>query len=189
MGVARLHVAGPLVALSVALLGLAACGGGGKSSPAATATLATSAQSTTAAGQTPTVSASTSPVADPIAQPVRKGNFELTMNGITDPYVPDDEAFVAADGDRWLLIDVTLTNTSGEELDYGADYFAVFDTDEFDYGPSSANQPQEFDAGPLAPGDTARGQLAFEVPEDVQLERLVFDPDFDPETEIDIDLP
>jgi len=194
MGVARINFAGLLVALSVALIGLAACGGGSKPSPAATATPATSpsaatgtptAQSTSSAGQTPTLAT----VPDPLAQPVGKGKFELTLNGVTDPYAPSDELFAAEDGYRWVLIDVALTNVSADALDYGSIDFTVTDTNGDEYGASFAGQAQEFDAGTVQPSETIRGQLGFDVPVDAQLQSLAFDPDLDPDTRIEIPLP
>lgn len=181
--------------LGSALLFSAACGGGDGKSPAATATAKSDGtgtpvgQVTSQPGETATIASSTSPVPDPAAQPVRNGNFELTVNGVTDPYTPADEAYEAAEGDRLLLIDVSLTNVSQEELDYGADYFVVLDADGFDYGPSFADQAQEFDVGALGAGDTVRGQIAFEVPAETRLTSLLFDPDLDPATSIQIALP
>jgi hypothetical protein len=183
------------LALAVTILIAGACGGDGEKSPTATNSAVTpaattqtpAAQTTSAGGQTPTSAASTSPAAG--AQPIAKGDFELTMNGVTDPYVPSDDAYSAEEGYRWVLVDLSLKNISQEPLDYGADFFYIIDAGDFEYSSSSAAQDQEFDAGTIAPGETVRGQIAFDMPVEVAPTRLVFDPDFDPTTTIEIDLP
>jgi hypothetical protein len=183
------------LALVVTVLIAGACGGDGEKSPTPTngavtpavTTQTPAAQTTSTGEQTPTVAGPASPA--PAAQPIAKGDFELTMYRVTDPYVPSDAVYAAEEGYRWVLVDVSLKNISQELLDYGADFFYIIDAEDFEYSSSSAAQDQEFDVGTIPPGETVRGQIAFDMPVEVAPTRLVFDPDFDPTTTIEIDLP
>lgn len=123
-----------------------------------------------------------------VGEAVHQGNFELTVHSVTDPYDVSEDSFAPQSGNRWVLIDVSLTNVSEEPQNYGSFDFTVHDTNDKEYTSGFANQTPELDFGSLEAGETIRGQVAYELPEGAALDRLVYDPTFDPADRIEITL-
>jgi hypothetical protein len=119
---------------------------------------------------------------------VRSANYELLVQSVSDPYASTDPAIQPPAGKRWVLLDVSLTNVSDRDQNYGSFDFKLRDADNFQYDPSFVNQPHEIDFGSLRPGETIRGGLGFELPETATATRLVYEPGFGFEGRIDIDL-
>ena len=120
---------------------------------------------------------------------VRSGDFELLVHAVTDPVVPEDEFFGPEEGNRWVAIEVSITNVSDEPKDYGPYDFKVRDADNFEHDPGFVDLERDLSSGSLLPGDTIRGQIGFEVPLDAELVRLVFHGFIGEGNRIDIDLP
>jgi hypothetical protein len=133
------------------------------------------------AGSTPTVAPPGT-----VGQPVRSGALELLVNSVADPYQSTDEFLQPDAGKRWILIDVSLTNGSDSAQDYGSYDFKLRDTDNFQYDSGFVNQPHDLSSGSLLAGETIRGELGYEVSQNAQLDRLIFEPGFGAEGRIDI---
>lgn len=123
-----------------------------------------------------------------VGDTVQHGAFELTVHGVTDPLEPADEFFGPDAGNRWLMVEVSITNVSDEPQDYGSYDFKVKDADNFEYTTGFVDLQRELTSGSLPPGDTVRGQIGFEVPENAAIVRLIFDPGFFGDARIDITL-
>lgn len=128
------------------------------------------------------------PATGALGEAVENGNFELNVDAIEDPYGDDGEAFVAASpGTRWVVVDVTVTNISGQQQSYFEFDFKLLDQEGAPYVTAFIDLPQPFDSGTLEAGEAVRGQIGFEVPETATPTGLVYDPDFG-EHVIEIDL-
>lgn len=124
-----------------------------------------------------------------IGEAVANGAYELLVDELRDPYLSSDEFFEPEPGNRWVVVEVSITNTSEEAQQYGSYDFKLKDSDNFEYTTGFVDVAQELGSGSLPAGDTVRGQLGFEVPATASIVRLIFDPGFFGEARIDIELP
>jgi len=132
--------------------------------------------------------ATPAPATGGVDEDVESANYTLLVHGVQDPYQPGDEFYAPAAGNRWVVVDVSITNNSGESQQYFVFDFKLKDADNFEYDAGFADAPQELDSGTLAAGDTLRGRIAFEVPETADITRLIYNPGFFGEDQIEIDL-
>ena len=119
---------------------------------------------------------------------VSAGDFELLVHSIDDPVAGESDFFEPEPGNRWLAIEVSLTNIGSATQDYGSFDFKVKDAENFEYGQLFIDLAQSLDSGTLLAGETVRGRIGFEVPESATVVRLIFEPDFFGEGRIDVDL-
>ena len=124
-----------------------------------------------------------------VGEAVENGAYELTVHEVTDPLAPGDEFFGPEEGNRWIVVEVSITNLSDEPQDYGTYDFKLKDADNFEYTTGFVDVERELSSGSLAAGDTVRGQVGFEEPEGAEIVRLIFDPGFFGESRIDLTLP
>jgi len=130
----------------------------------------------------------TPPPPGSVGDKIQAGNFELTVNSYSNPYVSSDEFYQPTPGQLWVLVDVSITNVSDETQDYGSFDFTLRDADDFSYDTAYLGQERDLSSGSLRPDETIRGEVGFELPVDALPERLVFDPGFFGEGRIDIEL-
>ncbi|MEX2160044.1 MAG: DUF4352 domain-containing protein [Dehalococcoidia bacterium] len=128
------------------------------------------------------------PATGGVGEDVESANYTLLLHGVQDPYAASDEFYAPAAGNRWVVVEVSLTNNSSEQQQYFVFDFKLKDTDNFEYDAGYADAPQELNSGTLAAGDTLRGRVAFEVPETAEITRLIYNPGFFGEDQIEIDL-
>src|SRR3990170_1922481 len=121
-----------------------------------------------------------------VGQTIRNGNFELLVHSIEDPYEGSDEFFQPEPGNRWVVVDVSITNVSTEAQDYAPFDFKLKDVDNFEYDPGFVDLPQSLSSGSLLPDDTVRGRIGFEIPASSDIVRLIFNPGFFGEGRIDV---
>lgn len=125
--------------------------------------------------ETPTA---TPPPPGIVGRTVRSGDYELLVNSVVDPYTPSDEFSQPDAGNRYVVLDVSITNVSSDSQDYNSYDFKLRDSDSFQYDSTYSDVQQELSSGSLLAGETIRGRLSFQVPESAQLTRLVFEPNF-----------
>jgi hypothetical protein len=130
----------------------------------------------------------TPPPPGSIGEPVRSENFELTVHSLDDQYTTSDEYFQPTPGQRYVVVELSLKNVSDTSQDYSSFDFKLHDADNFEYDSTYVNAEHELDGGSLLPGETIRGSVAFQLPVDAQLDRLVYEPGFFGEGRIDIKL-
>jgi len=173
-----------LIALLIAGLSLAGCGASGAADPAA---IAQAVQATVASLPPPDpvqvevtrivqveitriVEVASTPTPEPaapaigqISQRVEAGGIAMTVNSITTD--PNPSQFSSApEGKTYLIVDVLIENTSGEPLSYNPYYFTVKDSDSYEYSGGETVPDPRFSSGQLAPGDSVRGIVGFEIP-------------------------
>jgi hypothetical protein len=80
-------------------------------------------------------------------------------------------------GYTFLILDLTLTNTSRGQHDISPIYLTL-QSDQgysYEYSPSSYNLPKQLKSTTLTPGESTRGELAFEVPGNEKLVSVTFE--------------
>lgn len=124
-----------------------------------------------------------------IGDTIAANGYELTVNSYQNPYAPPDDFFEPEPGQQWILFDVSITNVSEEDVDYGTLDFTVRDSDDFSYDTTYVGEERGLSFGSLRPGETVRGEVGFELPVDAHPDLLIYEPGFFGETRIDIELP
>jgi hypothetical protein len=107
---------------------------------------------------------------------VELGDWQVRVHGVTDPVVSTDEFFQPAAGQRWVAVDVEVTNTGDQaETVSSALCFEIMDDGNQAYmqtvtGTTTAATPD----GEVAAGASRRGTVEYEVPADAAGLRLQF---------------
>jgi hypothetical protein len=130
----------------------------------------------------------TPPPPGSIGEPLRSGDFELTLHSVDKQYQSGDEFYQPTPGKRYVVVDLSLKNISSESKDYTSFDFKMKDSDNFEYDSTYAGVEHELDGGTLNAGETIRGSVAFELPVDTALAAFSFQPGFFGEGRIDISL-
>jgi hypothetical protein len=131
----------------------------------------------------------TPPTPGEIGDTIAANGYELTVNSYQNPYTPPDDFFEPEPGQQWILFDVSITNVSDEDVDYGTIDFTLGDSDDFSYDTTYIGEERGLSFGTLRPSETVRGELGFELPVDAHPVLLIYEPGFFGETRIDIELP
>ena len=99
------------------------------------------------------------------------GGFEI---GAAAP-VPDTATSGEPEGAVWS-VEVTIKNTTASAQDYNAAEFHLQDSEEYRYDYPLLLIEHWLGTGTLAPGQTVKGRLAFDLPEDAQPAALTYAP-------------
>jgi hypothetical protein len=107
---------------------------------------------------------------------VTNGSIVIFVHEVIDP-LPPGRFFGPDEGNRWVAVDVSVQNVSNKMGDYNALDFKVKTTANHEaLSTTFTDQEPQLVAGDLDPGETARGWLTFEIPEDEDLATLVCEP-------------
>ena len=108
---------------------------------------------------------------------VTSGNLAFIVHEVRDN-VPLPPAEQAKPGMRAYAVDLSLTNTGDEPLDWYASFGAVRTAENREFPARSAVsrglQPSLFGAGTLQKDQTTRGWLVFEVPSDARVAQFLY---------------
>ncbi|MDB5080699.1 MAG: hypothetical protein JWP00_2623 [Chloroflexi bacterium] len=87
------------------------------------------------------------------------------------------DSYDAKAGFTYLIVDITVTNTLGKPLDISPGYFKVQSDHGFSYGYATPTfrLSKELTSTKLAPGESTRGELAFEVPTNEVIKSVRFE--------------
>lgn len=192
---------GGLIALFVLLVIIVAVSGGGnndtKQTQQPTQIAAVASPQSGAAGEpspapavaaqaTPAPTRTTAPAATPSlgangalapGTQIKVGNVVLTLNAIVDPYVSANQFLRAKAGERYVAIDVTLTNDGSGTYDFNTLFdWKAQDAEAFTYSASIGGNPDPFlGTGKLqSKGDQARGYVGFAVKEGADVRAFIF---------------
>lgn len=100
---------------------------------------------------------------------VRVRTHSVSKKGALDAYTTADS------GKTYLVVDVEVTNRTGQKLNFFKWDFKIKDADGFEYSPGY-NPDRDINGGVLENGDHVRGRLAFEVPFNSRGHKLIFGP-------------
>lgn len=127
---------------------------------------------TTSTSKPPSSSSSSSDTGGQVADRHQVGetahtdDFDVTLNGITDPFVNTSPVAEPKAGNRQLLFDVTALNTSSEDKTFSVLLaFELSDDTGRVFKPTLTQTPQGQLDGGIAAHDKRRGDVVFEVPE------------------------
>jgi hypothetical protein len=146
-----------------------------RSGAAATITAAvgqvTAAASTAVAVRTPLSGAPGAGSAVAVGQPVTVGDSRFTVHQVLDPEPPG--LFKTTEGNRRVGIEITQEALTAQQQ-YHFAQFKIRDTSGTIYTWAIANGDPQFLVGTLAPGESRRGWLSFQVPNGAALDALIF---------------
>ena len=137
-------------------------------------------EATRAAGATPTkrptpIPPTPKPVPGRVGQKVEAGGVALTVNNVST--ARSIEEFWEADaGFHFLVVDVTLQTTTRESAPYNLWYFRLKDSQGFEYAITMLAPKPQLQWGDLGRGETVRGNVAFEIPENSRGLVLSYEP-------------
>lgn len=103
------------------------------------------------------------------------GGALVTVRRVVDPFESADPVITASAGRRWVAADLEVTNLDTQVLDLtGRRHLTVRDVTDRRYDPVATAEGLAPLDGPLAPGETRRGTVVFEVPEDARDLRVAY---------------
>lgn len=147
-----LRLVGTFVVAAVAVLAMAA------SSEENTATRADEEGAEGDAGATPEVFA--------VGDLVELGDWQVRAHGVTDPYASDNQLLQPAAGNRWVAVDVEVTNGSAEIQTVSSILcFGLQDSASVEYQMTITGDAALPPDGEVAAGASKRGTLVYEVPQ------------------------
>ncbi len=155
-GMSRRYI--PVVLLTFALA-LAGCGEGESTTSSSTTTASEPAEPA-------------EPVTFAVGETADAGDWSVTLNGVTDPWVDPDMGGGEA-GTRFLVADVSLENSSAASSTTSGGCFDLRDTDGRSHSWTLVGENDSPD-GEVAPGEQLRGDVGFQIPEDVVASTLLF---------------
>lgn len=110
------------------------------------------------------------PARGELGESMHVAEFDVTIHAIEDPFVPTTGPIpdaVKAGTDRYVAVDVELTNARGDAESYATTWFHLYDTDahviEAHYPDASVKTPRLVE-GYLVRGDRVRGWVTFQLP-------------------------
>jgi hypothetical protein len=107
-------------------------------------------------------------------QPFLVSGTRYTVNEVRDPEPPG--FFTPARGMRLIAVDITQEAVSAPSP-YSIAYFFLRDSDGKDYGWANGNSTPALGNGTLAPGQSTRGWVVFQVPAAAKITALIGWPD------------
>ena len=131
-----------------------------------------------------TTSGGGDPAAGDEVQYLDEGGDEIaiaTVTNVTDNFDEFDEFFTPDEGTRYVAVEIGVRST-GDELDVESFDFSLLTTDGFLYSTSFVSreddaEPPELEDTEVEEGDAVSGVIFFSVPEDAELDRLMWQPD------------
>ncbi|MCA9860906.1 MAG: DUF4352 domain-containing protein [Thermomicrobiales bacterium] len=104
---------------------------------------------------------------------------QVTVNGITDPFEGYDSFSSPSRGNRYVMLDVTVTNTGASVLSTSPSDFYLTDAEGFVLSTSYVSREDatalpDFDWLDLNPGESQQGAIVYEVYEGIPLANVSF---------------
>lgn len=104
------------------------------------------------------------------------GEWRIQVHGFTDPYTEDNQFVSPAEGNRWVAVDAEVTNNSdAPEIVSSLLCFELLDGSNQAYTATiTGGEAVQAPDGEVAPGESRRGTLVYELPTGVSDLRLSF---------------
>lgn len=110
-----------------------------------------------------------------VGERVQSGGMAVTLNSV-DLSTRISDLWTPEEGNIFVVLDVTVESVDREDGPYNPLYFKLKDQDGFEYTSNLLAPDPSLSAGNLAPGDRARGNIAFEVKLGAQQLVMSFEP-------------
>jgi len=105
---------------------------------------------------------------------VKLGNVVLTVNNIRDS--KGNEIFKPDEGNIFKIVDITINNISNEFYSVSSFWgFEIKDSEGYTYSTTFGAETKGSLDGMIPPGMKMKGEIAFEIPENVSATNLFFD--------------
>lgn len=159
------------LAVVVVLLIIGALSGGSKKKTVSTTAATTTTRSSSSSSATTTTSTTvptTTTVAGPhaVGDSAHTGDFDVTVNAVSEPYVARNQFEQAHAGEHYVAIDVSMKNTAKEAKTLSTAFFDLTDPEGRKYSETYLDNNQPID-GDVPPGEPRRGMLFYTVPDGV----------------------
>ena len=113
-----------------------------------------------------------------VGDTVELGSLRVLVHAVTDPLASSNEFSTPAQGNRWVAVDVEVTNIGDQPVTLSSlMQFEVQDASNAAYAPALTAETLPSIDGEAAPGGSRRGTIVFEVPEAAAGLRLAFSGD------------
>lgn len=106
---------------------------------------------------------------------IQSGGLQLVVQVVDDPFEGANAVVTAPAGKRWVATEVEVTNMSDGPVTLSEqNHFALRDPANARFKPTDTAEDLPALDGVLSPGQTRRGMVVFELPENARQLRLVF---------------
>jgi hypothetical protein len=106
---------------------------------------------------------------------IQIGDFQLVVHGLTDPFVGTSSETRPTEDDRWVAVDVELTNLDDEAVEVsGWALFEIVDSTRQSYRAIDPQDDTRSINGEIPAGGSRRGTIVFEVARDATGFELFF---------------
>ncbi len=120
---------------------------------------------------------------------VQVGDWTVVAHGVTDPLAPTNEFLAPDPGNRWVGVDVEVTNTDDQAKTVSSVMcFELVDSTNRSYDITLTGSGSSSMDGSVNPGGSLRGDVEFEIPQDATGLQLKFDCDLLSSNSVLIDL-
>ena len=103
--------------------------------------------------------------------------MRITLNGIADPWIPDNQFIQPPAGIRYVAFEVTIENTGGTGTHVSNPFnLELTDVQDFAYAAAFFGPQPALRAVRLGSGQKTRGWVTFEVNAEAPLKLLRYDP-------------
>lgn len=100
----------------------------------------------------------------------------VTVNGVA-PYTTNNQLRQPQNGNKFVTIDISLTNSSKDAFNYDASEFFLQDNQSTRYSNVAIDHEPSLTTGELKSGQTSRGFIDYEIPAHITPTQLVYIPD------------
>ncbi len=101
----------------------------------------------------------------------------VTVNSVA-PYTSNNQFMQPKNGNKFVTVDISLTNTSKDAFDYNVLDFRLQDNQSYSYTNAATDHEPYLTTGALQPGQTTRGFIDYEIPANNTPSQVVFTPGF-----------
>ncbi len=101
----------------------------------------------------------------------------VTVNSVA-PYTSNNQFMQPKNGNKFVTVDISLTNTSKDAFDYNVLDFRLQDNQSYSYTNAATDHEPYLTTGALQPGQTTRGFIDYEIPGNNTPTQVVFTPGF-----------
>lgn len=111
-------------------------------------------------------SAESEPEAFVVGDVVELGDWHVQVHGVSDPHVSEDELFGPSEGHRWVSVDAEVSNHGDSPQRVSSLMcFELIDSEGISYSMALTTDAAQPPDGEIAPGDSRRGTLTYELPD------------------------
>ena len=101
----------------------------------------------------------------------------LTVHSVS-PYTSKNQFIAPESGNKFVVVDITMRNDSGEAFDFNFSEFKLQDNKDYTYDDAFTDKEPSIGFEVIQPGQKFRGFLDYEIPKSNTPTKLIFTPGF-----------